>query len=96
MCPGLTCFDSVFEMLHILWAWQITYPLWISHFSKNVKKGDNENTAPACLKGLGRRSSEILYVKGLWKPQNTAQMYGFVLMVSGELSAWNAPSSPWT
>lgn len=74
-----------------LWAWKITCPLWTSGFCKNVKNGVNDNTAPACL----RESSEILYNKGLWKSQSTAQMYGFVLMVSGELSAWNEPRNPW-
>ena len=54
-------------MLHLLWGWQITYPLWIWGFCKNIKSGDNDNTAPACLKVLRGRSSEILYWEGASK-----------------------------
>lgn len=54
-------------MLHLLWGWQITYPLWIWGFCKNIKSGDNDNTVPACLKVLRGRSSEILYWEGASK-----------------------------
>lgn len=68
---------------------------WANHLSslktqvsvKNVKSRDNDNTVPACLKGLGGRSNEI--EEGALKTTECmyAQVYGLVLMVSEELSA---------
>lgn len=92
-CLGRNSFDSVFEVLHLLWVGKSLTFFENSGFRKNVKSRDNDNIVPACLKRMGGRSNEILYKKGLWKPQSPAQMYGFVLMVSEELSAWNTSSN---